>query len=316
MAAADSNAARLAELLRERGKLTDALTAPLTQRGYRYDWAAFERWCASLGLAPLPATTEVVSLYVTERLIDGCKTSTVARNLGAIVDRHRKAGMPSPVNDEVRVLLRGARRLRDERLTQSRPLSTGEMRAISQRLLLEGTPMAMRDRAIILVGFASALRSANLVSLQLADLEFCEQGVRLWIGREKTDQEAKGRLIGLPHGKHPETCPVAALRTWIARRGEFPGPVFTRLVGASPLRSLQPEQVARIVKKAVAGSGFEVAAVGSHSLRSGFVSEAGQNGASELQIALQTGHRDMATLRRYLRPKDIFRVNACAWLGL
>jgi len=316
MAAADSNAARLEELLRERGKLTDALVAPLTRRGYRYDWDAFVRWCETMNLSALPASSETLSLYVTGRLAAGRKTSTVARNLGAIAQKHRKEGLPSPATDDLRLLLRGARRLRDERLRQVRPLTVEEVRAIAARLWTVGTPIAIRNRAVILVGFASALRSANLVRLELADVEFCEQGMRLRIGREKTDQEAHGRLIGLPHGKHPETCPVAALRAWIARRGDFPGPLFIALNRCNVQIPLDAGQITKIVQQAVAAIGGDAAAFGSHSLRAGFVTEAGEGGASELQIAAQTGHRDMATLRRYLRKRDVFRFNACAWIDL
>jgi len=317
MNAADSTARRLLEELQRACRtLTDSLLSQNTKTGYQYDWLDFERWCARMDLDPLPATAETLSLYIADRLTAGKKVSTIKRRVSAIAQHHRADGSPSPLTPEVSELLRGARRLRCDRLRQVRPLEVEQVRAISKLLEAEGTPIALRDRCILVVGIASALRSANLAALTLADVEFTARGAVLHIGRSKTDQVGRGMLIALPPGDHPETCPVRCLREWIARRGSYPGPLFTRLWPPRSIRPLAPERFCQIVHRSVKRIGLDAREYGSHSLRSGFVTAAGEGGASELLIAATTGHKDMATLRRYFRHRDLFRTNACAALGL
>jgi integrase len=217
----------------------------------------------------------------------------------------------------VRDVLLGAQRLRVEQVRQVRPLTLGDLREIAAVLTADDTPIAMRDKAIILVGFCSALRSANLAALVLEDVTFSEQGCTLNIRHSKTDQEGHGRLVGIPLGKHPGTCPVEAMRAWIARRGAFPGELFTRFDGHRDKGALQPERFGQIVqaclKRIGRGNWKEYS---SHSMRSGLVTEAADAGAGEYLLSSQTGHKDMATLRQYFRRRDVFRNNVCGLLDL
>jgi len=190
------------------------------------------------------------------------------------------------------------------------------VRAIAESLIEEDTPFAIRDRAIVVVGFASALRTANLSTLALGDVEFGERGAVLHVRREKQDQEGRGRLIGLPPGDHSATCPVGALRDWIARRGGFAGPLFTRWTGGARSRPLEPERIGQVVQRCVARIGLDPREYGGHSLRAGFVTEAAERGAGELLIASQTGHRSMDVLRGYFRHSNLWKGNACAMIGL
>src|SRR5207253_195217 len=122
-------------------------------------------------------------------------------------------------------------------------------RAIALALEADQTPIATRDRAILVVSFASALRAANIAGLGIDDVEFVDQGVILTAWHEKTNQLGQ-RLIGLPHAKHQETCPVLCLRAWIAVRGaETAGPLFTRFDHPRDRgRPLQPERICQIVQ--------------------------------------------------------------------
>ena len=170
---------------------------------------------------------------------------------------------------------------------------------------------------MILVGFSAALRNSSTAALLLSDVEFTDQGAVLKIRRSKTDQLGKGREIGLVFGKHAETCPVAALKNWIARRGAFPGVLFTRFDGHPPRdRALAPERIGQIVQESVARIGLDSRAFGGHSLRAGFCTEAGLSGAPELLIAATTGHKDMSTLRKYFRRRDAFAGNVCGLMDL
>jgi integrase len=315
MAETDSIPSSLAALLVEQRKLTEALLAPTTRYGYRYDAAAFGRWCERMGKSSLPASADTVGLYVVDQLSRGRKTATAARHVSAIGQNHRQAGLASPVTCEVRELLHGSRRLRQESPRQVNPLSLIALRAICLLLAKDGTRVAVRNRAIFLVGFGSALRSASIVKLLLAEVEFSAHGMTLYIRGEKQDQVGRGRMIGIPSGKHADTCPVTALKAWIALRGTAPGPLFPSRQGG--MSALQPERICGIVQAAVKRIGLDPKLrFGSHSMRSGFVTEAGLAGISELLIASQTGHRCMSSLRKYFRRQDVWKSNACGLLDL
>lgn len=297
-------------------QIRGALLSQNTRKGYHYDWGIFHRWCLAAGVDELPASAETMSLYAVAQL-RRAKVSTVARRLAVVAHVHRDHALSSPVTEDVRALLRGARRLRCEQPRQVRPLALDDLRRISRLLAVDATPIALRDRSILVTGFASALRSASLVALMLADAEFSARGVILRIRREKQDQEGRGRLIGLPPGEHGETCPVECLRAWLDVRSDAAGPLFWRLdTWGARDRALEPERICQIVQAAVGRIGLDPTLYGSHSLRAGFVTQAGECGVGELLIASQTGHRDMATLRRYFRRRDVFRSNACGLIGL
>jgi integrase len=317
MVAADFSADPLGALRNERDKLAHALLAPNTQTGYHFDWIVWSKWSARMSTEALPASPEMVGLYATDQLLTGHKVSTVRRRIAAVVHMHRSLDYPSPVTQETRDLLRGARRMRTESIRQVRPLTVENVRAISLLLTGVGTPPALRNRALIVTGFASALRSSNLAALNLEDAEFTEQGLRLSIRRSKTDQEGRGAHVGIPPGKHLETCAANCLAVWIRARGGWPGPLFSRMDGHSPRdRPILPERVGQIVQQLVVLIGLDPRKYGGHSLRAGVISALAEAGASDLTIARQSLHRDMATLKRYVRPLDVFRHNPCELLDL
>ena len=200
--------------------------------------------------------------------------------------------------------------------------------------MLDATPedllVEVRDRAMLLLGFASGMRRSELVSLDVGDLAFVEEGVDVFLRRSKTDPEGEGRVIGIPYGRQSETCPVVALRRWIGIAGlSKSDPLFPRLVPSGrpsgrPRKNvgrirpgrLSAQGVARVVQRAASRAGLDAAAVAGHSLRSGFATEAAAQGAPEHAIMRQTGHRSLAMLRRYIREGDRYRDNAASYLGL
>jgi site-specific recombinase XerD len=309
----------ITELQRERLKFSGAAQlAPLTQSGYRADAAIFERWSGQMGFEPLPTTGEILSLYVTSLLLRGLKVSTAARRVSGIAHTNRERGYGSPVTEEVRSLLNGARRLKAEQPDQVLPLTAEELRGVSLALIADDTPISIRNWAMILTGFCGALRNSSTAALLVSDVTFCEQGAELRIRRSKTDQKGVGRTIGLHHSKlHPETCPVNALRKWIERRGSaVDGPLFSRFGRGLKERPLRPERIGQIVQECIERTGRDSKLYGGHSLRRGFVTEAGQTGASELLIAAVTGHRSMAILRTYFQRRDAFAGNALGGVDL
>lgn len=309
--------ASLEALLLEREKYYRALLSPVSQRGYKYDWRVWVRWCEARGITPFPTTAESVSLYVVDLLAGDRKTATVARLVAGIKHRHRSQSQ-SVEWDRVDQLLRGARRMRQEGLDQSAPLLIEDLRQISIALGKTNAPRDIRNRAILVAGFASGLRASSLVALQFGDVEMEKRGAVLHVRREKTNQEGKERrLIGLPLGKHAETCSVSCLRAWMKWRGSFPGPLFTHCRDSGAInRGLCPEHICEIVQGALRRIGRDFRGYGSHSLRSGLITAAAERDIEVLRISGHTGHKSLNVLRRYFRRRDVFRANVCDALDL
>ena len=169
---------------------------------------------------------------------------------------------------------------------------------------LPGTRVGLRDRAVLLLGFAGAFRRFELVSLDVADLEFSQAGLVVTLRKSKTDQEGKHRGIGIPYGSSEATCPVRSLQVWLAAARITDGPVFRSLdtfQHVQPAR-LSDKAVALIVKRRAKAVGLDPARYAGHSLRARLATSAAAAGASERLIMAQTGHRsaDMVRARRSL----------------
>ncbi|MBL6081126.1 site-specific integrase [Belnapia sp. T18] len=189
--------------------------------------------------------------------------------------------------------------------------------ALSELAKIPG-PRALRDRALLLVGFAGALRRSELVALDLADIRFVAEGVVLTLRRRKTDQEGQGTEVALPYGQSERTCPVLTLRAWLEAAGITNGPVFVSVNRGGKIGSarLSPLDVARVVKAAVEAAGSNPADFSGHSLRSGFITSAARAGVAERHIQNQSGHRSLPVLRGYIRRGSLFVDNAAAKVGL
>ena len=294
----------------------EAARAPSTRRAYLADWRDFTSWCAAESRDALPASPETVSLYVTSQATR-LKPQSLTRRVAAISVAHQSAGLSSPTNAlDVRLVLSGIRRIQRSPRRPKKALEVEDVRRIAAALgaLLRD----VRDRAILLLGFAAGLRRSELVALDVGDLEFTLEGVLLTIRRSKTDQEAKGRVIPIPNGSHALTCPVSALRAWLAAGEIQSGPVFRTIDRHGNLRPdrLSDKGVARTIKRLCALIGLPPASYAGHSLRSGFATSAARAGASEHAISLVTGHRSVQVLRRYIQCGLQWQDNASAKLGL
>lgn len=300
--------ADLARLRTARTKLESRRFADLTLSGYGYDWRAFEKWAKTMDLPALPATSDTVSLYLTDLLDQGKKVTTAWRKGSAIAHYHREAGHSSPFTVESYRLLLAVRKTRLESKRQMQPLLLKHVRQIAKAQAKLGTPLAIRDRAIILVGFLSALRRSSLVALNVADIEFVSQGLIIHVVKEKQDQQGKGRLIGIPKGKRPETCAVRALAAWLALRGTWAGPLFPGMQSGARMKG---EAINKVVKRWVKRIGLNPKdRWAAHSLRAGLVTAAAENNCNEFVIRAQTGHRSNS-LQDYFRRTNLFKANAC-----
>lgn len=286
-----------------------AAKAPSTLRAYAADWAHFLDWCGAQNRAALPATPETVALYLTA-LARTHRPATITRRLTAITKAHQARGLASPATvSELAVgeTLKGIRRTLGTAQKAKVPLLTADL----LQVLAHRPPglAGVRDRALLLVGYAGAFRRSELATLQLADVTWVDEGAVLTLTRSKTDQEGQGRQVALPRGAHAATCPVQALRTWIHEAQLTEGALFRGVDRHGKLRAgrLHADAVGAIVQRALRRAGFEVEKYGGHSLRAGFATQAAKNGATAFDIMRQTGHRSVQTISRYKRSPDLPR---------
>lgn len=296
----------LTVLRMERAALAEGMRAAATRRAYAADWRDWERWAGEAGRSPLPASADSVSLYVCDLARRGLASATIERRMCALAARHLAAGLASPVSADVRELLSAVRRK-----LGTEPHAKAALMAIDLARLVGVLPedaRGARDRAVLLLGFASGLRRSELAALQLGDVEIEPRGVRVHLARSKTDQEGAGRVLGVHRGKRAATCPVRALEGWLVERGRWPGPLFCRVGygGRIEHRGIRPRAIAAIVQAAARLAGLDASKYAGHSLRAGCATEAAARGAAESAIMERTGHRSTAMVRRYIRHGTVF----------
>lgn len=295
-----------------------AAKAGNTLRAYQSDWNDFQDWCAAHQFAAMPAAPQTVALYLTDRSAT-LKASSLARRLTTINRAHQAAGQTSPAtmqNAVVSEVWKGIKRKKGTAAHGKKPFLTPDLRQIIAELPhdLGG----VRDRALLLTGFAGGFRRSELAALRVEDLESTADGLIVRLTKSKTDQEGQGRLVALPFGSDPLTCPVRTMRSWLDQAGIATGPVFRAIdrYGHLSGQALHADSIGFLVKRAAGAAGFETADYAGHSLRAGLATQAAMNGASELAIMKQTGHRSLTTVRKYIREGTLFRDNAAAKLGL
>ena len=300
-----------------------------TERGYRSDWADFLEFCDQHGRQALPADPETVALYYTGLAEVGAKPSTIKRRQASIKKAHQLAGRLSPTDDpRPRAVMAGIRRELGVRANQKAPLMTDLVRQLLEHIPTD-TEAGLRDRALLLLGFASGRRRSELVALDVEDLREVAEGYRVMVRRSKTDQEGEGVEVGIPYGQHSDSCPVTALKSYLAATGISSGPLFRPANRNGDLRKgyrgedgfwrdwrMSADNVALIVKHWIQKAGLSPADFAGHSLRAGLATQAAANGAPERAIMAQTGHADVEMVRRYIRSGQLFQENAADYLGL
>jgi len=309
-----------------------------TRRAYAGDWRRFTSWCAEAGRDPLGTATadmaETLAEYAAHLAGAGKAPSTIERALAAIATAHRTAGLDRPDLTLARAVLRDYRRERagaGHRVTKASPITITALRAMVDQLDL-ATAAGLRDRALLVLGFALGARRSELAALDLHDLTDTDDGLLVRIRTSKTDRDSTGRDVALPYGVHPETCPVRTARAWLATlasNGRNAGPVFVRIdrhdtLGRTPHGRGAPDgrltgqAVALIVRRAAIRAALEPAAAWSgHSLRRGFATETYRAGADPLRIARHGGWKDgSATLLGYVEEVDKWSANPLVKVGL
>ena len=278
--------------------------APATLRAYKADWRHFLSWCTAHGFVPLPAAPATVGAYLAS-LAETHAPTSIRRRLSAIGKAHRFNDLPwNPAHRDIQGPLQGLLRTYGRPVRKAGALTLAMLRQLVATC--DNSARGRRDRALLLIGFSAALRRSELVGLRVEDVADAPGGLKLRIPRAKTDQTGEGAEIGLPRGRHLETCPVRALDAWqqVARRKA--GPLFRRVSAGGRIgdAALHPDAVRRILeyRLRLAGltpEGFD--RLSAHALRVGFITEAYGRGVRDEDIMRHTRHRDLRTMRGYVR---------------
>lgn len=286
-----------------------------TRKAYSSDWNNFCSFCESKGLNFLPSMPETVSVWVTHLFETGRKPSTIQRALTSIAQAHKLNDLESPINELVRKTVSGIRRESRHIVKKSAPLLADHLVRISENLLND--IIGKRDKAIILFGWAGALRRSEIVAINFDDLEFLDSGISVRIRSSKTDQLNDGYKIGIPFAENQTICPVRSMISWIGISEIDDGPVF-RFLGPSARnriyekigpRRLSARSISIIVKRSCELAGYLPNGFSGHSLRSGFITEAASQGVPERLIMRHTRHKSIKVMREYIHDGSIFSDN-------
>jgi integrase len=274
--------------------VNEALAAN-SKRAYGTDWDHFARWGGAV-----PAAAEQVASYLAEHA-GSLSVATLQRRLVTIAKKHREQGAPDPVaHPLVKATLRGIKRVHGVKQRQATPLNLEDLIAALQDL--GSTPSELRDRALLLLGFAAALRRSELVSLNAEDITPVQTGLHVHIRRSKTDPFGAGRVVKLGTAEI-ETKAIQALQCWVQAAGISSGPAFRRIDrdGRIGEGRLSGEAVALILRKRLSTPDQKATQLTPHSLRAGYVTHNALLDMPLWRIKLTTGHKSDVSVQRYIR---------------
>jgi integrase len=297
----------------------DAADAPSTLKAYATDLANYTAWCVANGLDAMPASPQVVGAYLAAAG-EGYAVPTLRRRVAAIARACGVAGHPLDTkHPAIRETMRGIARKHGSRSRRAAALTTPEIRKLCRSCSVDLA--GVRDRALILLAFAGALRRSELVALDVAHVGWTDDGLKILIERSKTDERGEGAELAISSGRAEETCPVSALRFWLEHAGISTGPLFRRISRSGTIgpNRLSADAVRQILLKRANQAGIKgtlAEPVSPHGLRAGFVTTAYRNGVPDEEIMGHTRHRSLATMRSYVRRSKLSQVSPSSKVGL
>ena len=273
-----------------------------TLRAYKADFKDFSAFCAKNGLNFLPTEPKILSLYLTH-LSANSKFSTLKRRIASISVIHKLKGHYLDTKHPIIMEnLLGIKRVKGSNQKAKKPILINDLRliinAIDQTNQIK--KRKIRDKAIILIGFSGGFRRSELVNLIHDDVEFVNEGVKIFIKRSKTDQSGEGMTKAIPYFDNQLFCPVVSLKNWMNISEIKSGKIF----------DISDKSIALIIKKYASLSGLDPNKYSGHSLRSGFATSTAESGAEERNIMAMTGHKTSQMVRRYIQEANLFKNNA------
>jgi site-specific recombinase XerD len=309
----------------DQSRVDDFITrasASATLRAYRSDWRLFCAWCETRGYQALPASPQVTAAFLTELATTGSSHSngrslskaSIGRRLAAIVFAHRAAQVEPPTTQAgaaaLEKVMRGIRNTkRGERPAKKRPADGDVLRDMVRTIT--GTSLQdYRDRALLSLGMMGAFRRSELVAIDVGHVSEDPRGLIIHIPVSKGDQEGRGQSVAILDGRRME--PVRHYHAWLEAAAISSGPLFRRLTphGRLTAHGLSPQTVALVVKARAAAAGYDPGLFAGHSLRAGFLTEAGRQGANLFKMKDHSRHKSLEMLSEYVRDQEAFRDHA------
>ena len=286
-----------------------------TVRAYKSDFKDFGLFCVQNGFKNLPSEPKIVSLYLTHLASRDIKISTIKRRLVSIGVIHKMKGHYLDTKHPVIIEnLMGIKRRKGTIQKGKKPILISNLKKIIDVINQQKIEdiKKLRDKSILLIGFSGGFRRNEIVSLDIEDLDFVFEGLKITVRKSKTDQFGEGMTKGLPYFENSLYCPVTTLKRWINISKIKAGPLFRRFSKGSKLSNnrLTDQTVALLIKKYLNIAGINSSNYSGHSLRSGFATSAAEAGAEERSIMAMTGHKSTEMVRRYIKEANIFKHNA------
>ena len=273
-----------------------------TLRAYQSDYNDFSLFCSKNGFQVMPTQPKILALYITHLALYS-KYSTLKRRLASISIIHKTKGHYIDTKHPIIVEnLMGIKRTNGSNQKGKKPLLINDLKLLIKAIdkSKEKNIRKIRDKAIVLIGFSGGFRRSELVDIEYADIEFVEEGVKIFVKRSKTDQSGEGMTKAIPYFDNINFCPVKALNKWVVEAELKEGKIF----------NISDKNVALIIKKYANHAGLDAHRYAGHSLRSGFATSTAESGAEERNIMAMTGHKSTEMVRRYIKEANLFKNNA------
>jgi len=273
-----------------------------TLRAYQSDYNDFSLFCSKNGFQAMPTEPKILSLYITH-LASYSKFSTLKRRLASISIIHKTKGHYIDTKHPIIVEnLMGIKRTNGSNQKGKKPLLINDLKLLIKAIdeSKEKNIRKIRDKALVLIGFSGGFRRSELVNIEYEDIEFVEEGVKIFVKRSKTDQSGEGMTKAIPYFDNIKFCPVKALNKWVVEAELKDGKIF----------NISDKNVALIIKKYANYAGLDAHKYAGHSLRSGFATSTAESGAEERNIMAMTGHKSTEMVRRYIKEANLFKNNA------
>lgn len=310
--------------------------AEATLQSYRSDWDLFLAWCYERRYRPLPATPPTVAAFLTELATTGftpaadqfTKTgklrakrtpkpltrATIDRRLAAIVFAHRMAKVEPPTSQpgasDLGLVVGGIRRTKKDDEVGKKRAADGDILRDMLRSITGDDLRAHRDRALLAIGMGGAFRRSELVAITVARVVRDPEGLTIQVKSSKTDQFGAGQGVAVLDG--PRLEPVRYYEAWIEKAGITTGPVFRKLTPQGRLtdKAMSTKGVALVVKAAAAAAGYPPELFSGHSLRAGFLTEAGRQNANLFKMRQHSRHASIDMVAEYVRDTERYRDHA------
>ena len=288
-----------------------------TKKAYQSDLKHFKQWIDDSSREfSLPVQPGIIADYVSDLDSMNFALTTIERRLNAISWMHRVNDLDEvhTSNRVVSMTLKGIRRARAENgrkttATSKRPLMVDELKALVS-LIDTDKLSGIRDKALLLFGWSSALRRGELVALRMEDITITGPGADIAIRKSKTDQTGQGQTVSIVRGS-PGLCPVIALLDWFKASGIKSGPVFVRIrIGGNLTReAITGRTYADTLKKYCELAGLDPTQYSGHSSRSGMLTSAAEMGCDLIPLAQHARHKNTNQTMHYIRKANRFKNN-------